>query len=194
MSNFYYYNNPYNFMQPISPPIYNNNSNPVTSTPLQQPSSSNSQTEEKQESKKRDRWTSAQTHKLVTMWKENIRAIESGKSRVIYAQIKVEVDKLGAAKTNKQITEKLRNMKDAYKKAKENNQKSGAAPAFPPFYHDFDEVLSDRDVVNLPEVRQIGCDRPASSCGSTSEESIDVPPSLPQRPDLTSELVKIFSG
>ena len=74
-------------MQPISPSKYN--SNPAAaSTPI---STSNEQNlrEEKQEDPrgKKDKWVSAQTHRLVAMWKENIQRIESGKSTVIYAKI-----------------------------------------------------------------------------------------------------------
>ena len=69
--------------------------------------------------------------------------IESDKSRIIYTKIKAEIDTLGIPKTAKQIMEKLRNSKDSYKKAKENDRKSGSAPEFPPFYHDFDKVLLD---------------------------------------------------
>ena len=56
---------------------------------------------------------SARIHRLVAMWKENIRGIESGKLRVIYAKIKVEIDTLGTPKTTKQIREKLRHFKDS---------------------------------------------------------------------------------
>ena len=137
-------------MQPISHSTYN--SNPVAaSTPI---STSNEQNlrQEKQEDPrgKRDKCVSAQTHRLGVMRKGNIQGIESGKSREIYAKIKAETDTLGTRKTIKQIREKLRNLKDSYKKAKENNRKTGSAPEFLPFYHDFDEVLSKRAVVKLP--------------------------------------------
>ena len=77
-------------MQPISPPAYN--CNPVAaSTPI---STSNEQSlrEEKEEDPngKRNGWVSARTHRSVSMWKENIQGIESGKSRIIYAKIKAE--------------------------------------------------------------------------------------------------------
>ena len=77
---------------------------------------------------------------VVAMGKENIQGIESGKSRVIYVKIKAEIDTLGT-------------LKDCNKKAKENNRKSGSVPQFPPFCHDFDEVLSDRAVVKIAEVK-----------------------------------------
>ena len=180
-------------MQPISPSTYN--SNPVAaSTPI---STSNEQNlrQEKQEHPrdKRDKRVAAQTHQLWAMWKENIQGIESGKQRVIYTKIKTEIDTLGTPKTTKQIREKLRNLKDSYKKAKENNRKSESEPEFPSFYNDFDEVLSDRTVVKLPEVKQIGCKRSSSNCWESGklEESIDLPFSIPRRNHFTGEWNKI---
>ena len=104
MSNFYHqYYNPFNFVQPISPSTYNSNL-AAASTPI---STSNEQNlrEEKQEDHrdKRDKWVSVQAHRLVAIWKEIIQGIESGKSRVIYAKIKAEIDTLGTPKTTKQI-------------------------------------------------------------------------------------------
>ena len=133
---------------------------------------------------------SAQTHLLVAKWKENIQGIESGKSRVIYAKIIAEIDTLGTPKTTKQIREKLRNLKDCYKKAKESNRNYGSsAPEFPPFYHDFDKLLSDRAIVKLSEVKQIGSKRPPSNCGESgrSEESTELPFSRPKTNHCTGE-------
>ena len=78
---------------------------------------------------------------------------------------------------------KPRNLKDNNEKARENNRKSGPAPEFPPFCHDFDEVLSDKAVVNLSEVKQIGYKSPSTICGEsvTSEEIIDLPFSLAKK-------------
>ena len=168
MSNFYHhYYNPINFMQPISHSTYNSNPAAV-STPIPTSNEQNLR-EEKQEDPrgKRDKWISAQTHWLVAMVKEKIQGIESGKPRVIYAKIIAKADTLGNPKTTKQIREKLRNLKYSYKKTKENNRKSGSAHEFPSFYHDFDEVLSDRAVVKLPEVKQIACQRSSSNCGES---------------------------
>ena len=41
---------------------------------------------------------------------------------------------------------KIRNLKDIYKNAKENNAKTGSFPTFPQYFHDFDEVLGCRAV------------------------------------------------
>ena len=47
--------------------------------------------------------------RLVALLKENIQVIKSGKPRVIYSKIKVEIDTLGTPKATKQIREKVRN-------------------------------------------------------------------------------------
>ena len=74
-------------MQPVSPSTYN--SNPVAaSTPIATSNEQNFREEKEEDSRgKIDKWVSAQTHRLVAKWKENIQGIESGKSRVIYAKI-----------------------------------------------------------------------------------------------------------
>ena len=89
----------------------------------------------------------------------------------------------------REITEKVRNVKDSYKKDKENNRKSGSTPEFPPFFFNLDEVLSDRAVVKLPEVKQIGCKRTSSTCEKSrkSEKSFKLSFSLPTRNYFTGE-------
>ena len=62
----------------------------------------------------------------------SIKGIESGKSRIIYAKIKAEIDALGSPKTTRQIQETLRNLKDSYKKTMKNNEKQGQHLSF---YH-----------------------------------------------------------
>ena len=62
----------------------------------------------------------------------SIKGTESGKSRIIYAKIKAEIDALGSPKTTRQIQETLRNLKDSYKKAIKNNEKQGQHLSF---YH-----------------------------------------------------------
>ena len=90
---------------------------------------------------------------------------------------------------------KPRNFKDNNEKTKENNRKSVSAPEFPPFCHDFDEVLSDKAVVKLPEVKQIGYKSPSSICGEsvTSEEIIDLPFSLAKKNDFSGEWNKTWN-
>ena len=47
-------------------------------------------------------------------------------------------------------------MKDAYRKAKDNNSQTGTAPIYPPFYNNFQEMLASRDVINLKYVKEVG--------------------------------------
>ena len=51
---------------------------------------------------------------------------------------------------------KLRTLKDAYKKSEDNNAKTGTAPMTCSFYNDIDGILGTRDIVKLPEVREVG--------------------------------------
>ena len=111
--------------------------------------------------KKRERWNEKQSDLLVQLWKQKYQLLQSTRCNEVWNNIKTEIEKLGSEKSLKQIKTKLRNLKDTYKKAKENNKKSGASPEFPRYYQDFDEVLGSRDIINLPEVREIGTNNDA---------------------------------
>ena len=69
--------------------------------------------------------------------------------------MKTEIDKKGLSESFSQIKSKLRNTKDAYKKAKDNNSKTGTSPIYSPFYNDFEEMLASRDVINLKHVKEV---------------------------------------
>ena len=92
-----------------------------------------------------------QTDKLVELWKENIVLIESSRSHETWLKIRGEINKLGKEKTVLQCRNKIRNLKDIYKNAKENNVKTGSS-SFPQYFHHFDEVPGCRAVVNMPEM------------------------------------------
>ena len=57
-------------------------------------------------------------------------------------------DKHGPEKTVTQCKNKIRNLKAAYKAAKENNKKIGASPKFCQYFNDFNKVLGTRDVMH----------------------------------------------
>ena len=82
--------------------------------------------------------------------------IESTRSHEMWVKIKAAVGNLGPAKNFKQCKDKIRNLKDAYKRAKESNKKTGAAPSFPPYFTQIDEILGCRDVTCLPEKTEVG--------------------------------------
>ena len=70
--------------------------------------------------------------------------------------MKTEIDKKGLSESVSQIKSKLRNTKDAYKKAKDNNSKTGISPIYSPFYNDFEEMLASRDVIILNTLKKSG--------------------------------------
>ena len=112
--------------------------------------------DEKKKEEKNCRWSEIQARSLIKEWKENVTELESSRNRQAWTKIINNVNKNGPKKTVNQAKKKLSNLKDAYKKAKDNNKKSGAAPDFPQFYNDFDEILSCRPIVELDLVREVG--------------------------------------
>ena len=70
---------------------------------------------------KRDRWTPEQNQILVSMYVENYEALESSNCNKVWPKILESVCNYGPKKTLKQIKVKVRNMKDAYKKCKDEN-------------------------------------------------------------------------
>ena len=90
------------------------------------------------------------------MWKDLYPQIETFKQPSAWLKVKQEIDKKGLSKSNTQIKSKLRNMKDAYKKAKDNNSQTGTSPIYPPFYNDFEEMLGSTDMIKLKYVKEVG--------------------------------------
>ena len=66
------------------------------------------------------------------------------------------MDNLAPAKTIKKSIDKMRNLKDVHKRAKESNKKNSAAPRFPPYFTETDEIGRCRDALNLPEKTEVG--------------------------------------
>ena len=66
----------------------------------------------------------------------------------------MEIDKLGNLKTLKELKEKLRKMKEAWKK-NARTITTEQSPEFCQFYEDLDEILATRDVVNIQIAREI---------------------------------------
>ena len=105
---------------------------------------------------KRERWSEVQAQTLVSNWKNYFSLVESHKANSAWNKIQAEVNKVGPFKSLKQCKDKLRNLKDAYKVACDNNKQSGAQPKFPAFYDIFDEIYGTRDVINMPNLLDSG--------------------------------------
>ena len=111
------------------------------------------------------------------MWKENLSDIESSKAKG---------DKHGTVKTIKQCKITIRNLKDTFKKAKENNKKSGCEAQFPEYYDIFDDAIGHRHAVQLPKAVEVGAkedsdidkslEKQGEDCQSDEEDNIEVSP------------------
>ena len=55
----------------------------------------------------------------------------------------------------KQVKDKLRNLKDAYKQACDNNKQTGKSAIFCHFYEDFDKIFGARNTVNLSYAKEV---------------------------------------
>ena len=67
----------------------------------------------------------SQTPKLVNSWKENFKLTLCTNSQSVWAEIKVSVVAAEPAKSIWHCTDKIENLKDTCKQAKDNNKKSG---------------------------------------------------------------------
>ena len=105
---------------------------------------------------KRERWTARQAEVLVSLWVENFEVLESSRCNQVWPKLVNKVCSLGPAKTLKQCKVKIRNLKDAYKKCKDENKQSGNERRSCAFYEELDRVLSVRNVVKLPQVCEVG--------------------------------------
>ena len=112
-----------------------------------------------QSNTKIERCSAKQTDALVKLWNENIFLLETPKSVTVWQKVKPEVNKHCREKSVTQCKNKTRNLKAAYKAAKENNKKCGASPEFCQYFSDFDEVLGTTDVINLPHIAEVGVER-----------------------------------
>ena len=97
-----------------------------------------------------------QTIEFASLWKENLSVLESSRCKKDWHFIQKEVSKLGHEKTKLHCKNKIRNLKDLSKNAKLKNNKSEVAPQTLLFFDVFNEVLSSRDVVNIPEKEVVG--------------------------------------
>ena len=82
--------------------------------------------------------------------------LNSSRCNQTWSSIKIEVDKYVNAKSLIQCKNKIKALKGQYKKAKENNGKSGEEPKSSPFYDQFDRMLSERTILTVPEFKEVG--------------------------------------
>ena len=101
-----------------------------------------------------------QTEVQVAQWVKHFDNMESSRCNQYWLKIVQEVNFHGPEKMLKQCKVKIRNLKDSYKKCKDENKSSGNNFNTCQFYDEFDRVLSTRNVVNLPAFREVGAVKP----------------------------------
>ena len=97
------------------------------------------------------KWREEQSSILVHEWKEQIE-VESSTATETWRHILNAMNKVGRPKTIKQCKDKIRNLKQAYTKAKCNNNLTGRSTKTRRYYDSFDEVIGTRAVVTMPGV------------------------------------------
>lgn len=123
------------------------------------------------------KWREEQSSVLVHEWKERIDEVESSRATEAWRHILIAVNKAGSPKTVKQCKDKIRNLKQAYKEAKGNNNLTGRSPKTSQYYDSFDEVLGTRAVVTMPgviqsdQVKSAGSD--SANSPNTSEAAVN---------------------
>ena len=82
--------------------------------------------------------------------------LNSSRCNQTWSSIKIEVDKYGNSKSLMQCKNKIKALKDQYKKAKENNGKSGEEAKSSSFCDQFNRILSERTTSTVPEFKEVG--------------------------------------
>ena len=93
-----------------------NNEHPLDKGASTNTKSTENSTSSNSTKQKRERWPDSQTKTLVNQWKQYFQELENSKQHSAWIKIKYAVNKKGPAKTLRQIKDKIRNLKDAYKR------------------------------------------------------------------------------
>ena len=91
-------------------------------------------------------WTDTETFKLIELWgDETIQEELEGckKNSQIYEKISVEMGKLGYERTLSQCGEKIKKLKNEYRKVRDNNDQTGNKRKKFKFYDKLNEILND---------------------------------------------------
>ncbi|KAG6922568.1 zinc finger and SCAN domains 20, partial [Chelydra serpentina] len=88
-------------------------------------------------------WPADHVMVLISYWAEAAAVHDlgsHGRNRVVYDGISQRLSKLGIYRTGDQCREKMKALKVAYRKAKENNA-AGRPPMRCPFYEEMDQIM-----------------------------------------------------
>ena len=97
--------------------------------------------------------------------------LNSSQCNQAWSSIKIEVNRYGNSKSVIHCKNKIKALKDQYKKAKKNNGKSGEEPKSLPFYNQFGRILSKRTIFTMSEFKEVGQKSIASPKFSKSHQN-----------------------
>ena len=88
--------------------------------------------------------------------KGNFSLTDNANSKRACSKIKALIDTARLARSFQQFKDKLRNLKNSYKQAKDNNKRSGSALQTSAYFDDSDQVLGTRDEISLQDITLVG--------------------------------------
>lgn len=94
-----------------------------------------------------DNFSNAETKSLLAIWADasiQRKLEESYRNRAVYEEIAQRLRAEGYDRSWLQCQRKIKNLKTAYRKAKDHNSKSGRNRAMCSFYDELDAILADR--------------------------------------------------
>lgn len=98
-------------------------------------------------------WTEEETRCLIHTLKDNqiLKYMDGRKTRngELFKKVAGELAKANFSRSAEQVRIRWKALKTAYYKAKRNNNVSGHAPQFSPFYEELDELLGKRPLSNV---------------------------------------------
>ena len=115
-------------------------------------------------------WTESEENVLVRTWAENFEQLETVSKNEAWVKILSAVLKVGD-KTLKQCKDKIRNLRDQYKEAKDKNKATGESFHKSAHFETFDKVLGSRDALTMPHLMQVGITS-SKNVGITSSKNV----------------------
>lgn len=107
-------------------------------------------------------WSFEEQEILVNTWRENFAQFETIFKNEAWNKVLSAVSMVGK-KTLQQCKDKIKNLKELYKEAKDKNKTTGETLHKSPFFEIFDDVLGCRHAVTMPIVKEVGASNQTSA-------------------------------
>lgn len=92
-------------------------------------------------------WSSRETQMLISLWSDESvqqKLSRTYRNKSIYEAISMKMSEKGYSRTWQQCQRKIKSLKMTYRRAKDNNGKSGRSRITCPFFEELDRVLGDK--------------------------------------------------